>query len=72
MSEKLDYYFNSVMKEHASSSEVAKVILKAITSEDPKLRMLPMMMLMLMLPHDITNNKEHVRLSFKKIIMQNF
>jgi hypothetical protein len=73
MSEKLDYYFNSAMKEHASSSEeVAKVILKAITSEDPKLRMLPMMMLMLMLPHDITNNKEHVRLSFKKIIMQNF
>jgi hypothetical protein len=35
---KLDYYFNSAMKEHASSSEeVAKVILKAMTSEDPKL-----------------------------------
>jgi hypothetical protein len=31
MSGKLDYYFNSAMKEHASSSseEVAKVILKA-------------------------------------------
>ena len=38
MSGKLDYYFNSAMKEHASSSEeVAKVILKAMTSEDPKL-----------------------------------
>jgi hypothetical protein len=38
MSRKLDYYFNSAMKEHASSSEeVAKVILKAMTSEDPKL-----------------------------------
>jgi hypothetical protein len=36
MSEKLDYYFNSAMKEHALSSEVATVILKAITSEDSK------------------------------------
>ena len=38
MSGKLDYYFNSAMKEHTSLSEgVAKVILKAMTSEDPKL-----------------------------------
>jgi hypothetical protein len=37
MSEKLDYYFNSAMKEYTpSSEEVATVILKAITSEDSK------------------------------------